>query len=150
MKYLSKSPFTGGANSRAYVHNWEAIFGSGRKGSVPEDPDCGRDGKSGERPDGTSSPIIDLRALKEKVWDASNTALPRIVLDWPWILFMSRLIGTITKVSSLCTTQNVLVRRLQASLTLRREDRLPFVLNEGEQHELSALLDAVESLGRFR
>ena len=150
MKYLSKSPFTGGANSRAYVHNWEAIFGSGRKGSVPEDPDCGRDGKSGERPDGTSSPTIDIRGLEEKLWEAADTVLPRIVLDWPWILFMSRLIGAIKKVSGSYATQEMLVRRLRASLILRREDRLPFVLNEGEQHELSSLLDAIESLGKCR
>ena len=36
MKYLSSKPFTGGANSKAYVDRWEEIFG--KKDPEPSDP----------------------------------------------------------------------------------------------------------------
>ena len=150
MKYLSKSPFTGGANSRAYVTNWEEIFGPGRKGSVPEDPDCGQDGKSGERSDGSPSVVVDLRTLGDMLSGVGSLPPSRVVLGKDWISFLSRLIVMVRKVSNSHDRWDVLIRRLRASTSLRRTDRLPFVLNESEMFEVLTLLDTIESLGRVR
>jgi hypothetical protein len=150
MKYLSKTPFTAGANSKAYVDHWGENFGEGRKGSVPKDPDCGLDGKSAERPDGSPSVVVDLRTLGDMLSGAGSLPPSRVVLGKDWISFLSRLIGAVGKVSDSCGPWAVLGRRLRAMISLRREDRLPFVLNETEMSELSALLNIIGSLGRGR
>lgn len=36
MKYLSSKPFTGGANSKAYVDRWEETFGKKNADTSPE------------------------------------------------------------------------------------------------------------------
>jgi hypothetical protein len=51
MKYLSSKPFSGGANSKAFVENWDAIFGKGNVKSSGENHDFDHSRDVGEMSD---------------------------------------------------------------------------------------------------